>query len=76
MLDVYIYTPQKILFEGQAKSVILPGEQGDFEILNFHKNILSRIISGIIFVDEKGFYVRRGVAKVELNTIVIVAEED
>lgn len=76
MLDVYIYTPQKILFEGQAKSVILPGEQGDFEILNFHKNILSRIISGIIFVDEKGFYVRRGVVKVELNTIVIVAEED
>lgn len=74
-LDVIILSPTKIIFEGKAGSVILPGEHGIFEIMPFHKRILSRLISGTVVVDEEVFPIRRGVAKVSQNKVTIIAEE-
>ena len=75
LLDVSLITPQQILFEGKASSVIVPGEIGCFEILPFHKRLLSRLVSGVIFVDDKSFYIRRGVVKVDQNRATIIIEE-
>jgi len=72
--DVTILTPTKILFEGKAGNVILPGEQGVFEIMPFHKRMLSRLISGTVVVDEEVFPIRRGVVKVSQNKVTIIAE--
>ncbi|MBU2101742.1 hypothetical protein KKH05_03455, partial [Patescibacteria group bacterium] len=53
MLEVVVSTAEKILFEGKAESIILPGEQGVLEILSFHKPLLSRLIGGRIVVDKE-----------------------
>ncbi len=76
MLEVIIVSPGGIIFKGQAKSVILPGEFGVFEILLFHKRILSRLIRGSIDVDGKAFPILRGVVKVDKNAVFAVIEQE
>ena len=74
-LNVTILTPEKLIYRGQAESVILPGERGVFEILPHHKRLLSRLLSGTVQVDSKKMQIRRGVAKVALNEVTIIVEE-
>jgi len=74
LLDVAVLTPQEIIFEGKAKSVILPGESGVFEVQSFHKRLLSRLISGIVFVDSESVHIRRGLVMVENNRVTVIAE--
>lgn len=74
MLDVVIINPREIVFKGQAKSVIFPGETGVFEVLPFHKRLLSRLLSGVIKVDNRTFPISRGVVKVDRNTVTAVVE--
>jgi len=73
-LAVTFISPQKVIFKGEAKSIILPGEQGVLEILPYHKRLLSRLVSGIIFIDEQSFGIIRGLVKVDQNKVVIIAE--
>lgn len=75
MLEVTLLSPTKPLYEGGASSVVVPGESGVFEILPFHKRILSRLISGIILIDDKNFPIRRGLIKVNQNRVVMIVEE-
>jgi F0F1-type ATP synthase epsilon subunit len=53
----------------------VPGEEGVFEVLPFHKRILSRLITGAVIVDEQSIPIRRGVIKANQNTVTIVLEE-
>ena len=73
-LDVFVLSSKEIIFEGKAKSVKLPGEEGVFEVQPFHKRILSRLISGIVFVDEKRISILRGIVKVDQNRVTIIVE--
>jgi F0F1-type ATP synthase epsilon subunit len=75
LLDVCLLNPKEVVFEGKAKSVILPGEEGIFEIQPFHKPILSRLISGTLLIDEKTIPIRRGIIKCYQNKITIIMEE-
>ncbi len=75
VIDVKIVSPAKVLFKGQAKSVIVPGEKGVFEILPFHKRILSRLISGVLIIDDRSLAIARGIIQVAMNKVVIVVEE-
>ncbi|HTL69677.1 MAG TPA: hypothetical protein VL404_00140 [Candidatus Eisenbacteria bacterium] len=74
-LNVLIATAERVLYEGTAISVILPGEHGVFEILAHHKPILSRLLGGKIIVDGKAMPVRRGVAKASMNQVTVIVEE-
>lgn len=76
MLDVVIINPREIIFKGQAKSVIFPGESGVFEILPFHKRLISRLLSGRIKVDDQSFSILRGVVKVDRNKVTAAVETD
>ena len=75
LLDVAILTPHGIIFKGTARSVIVPGEEGMFEVLPFHKCILSRLISGILCIDEKRLQIQRGIIKVNQNKVTVITEE-
>ena len=75
MLEAVIFTPKDILFKGQAKSVILPGEMGIFEILPFHKRIVSRLIKGNIDIDGQVFPIFRGIMKFDKNQAMIMVEQ-
>lgn len=73
-LQVFIYTAEKSLYEGQTQTVILPGEKGMFEILENHKPILSLLVSGNILVGDQIFPIRRGVVKAMSNRVTVIAE--
>ena len=75
LLDVFVLSPNRVIYKGRAKSVVIPGEQGVFEVLPFHKRILSRLISGTLFIDEQKVPIQRGIIKVAQNSVTIIAEE-
>lgn len=76
MLNVTILSTIKIIFKGKAESVILPGDTGVFEVMSYHKRVLSRLLKGNIDVDGKVFALARGVAKVDRNNVMVVIEEE
>lgn len=75
MLDVLVLTTKEILFEGRAHNAIFPGEMGVFEVLPFHKPLLSRLISGIITIDDLPLSVKRGIVKVQSNKVTAIVEK-
>ena len=42
-MQLEILSPEKILFTGEVDSVIFPGSQGKFQILNNHAPIISSL---------------------------------
>ncbi len=74
-----IITPDKKLFSGEVKSVVLPGSQGRFGVLNKHASMISSLKKGKIkLVDDKQetqiFEITGGVAEVHKNKIIVLAE--
>lgn len=74
-LDVLMISPQRVVFEGPASRVILPGEQGVFEVLPYHKRLLSRLLGGWVVIDRETFRIKRGVAKVGIRQLTVIVEE-
>ncbi len=74
LLEVSVLDTKEVIFEGKARSLILPGEQGVFEVMPFHKRLLSRLISGTLVIDDKSFRIRRGIAKVDQNKVAVIIE--
>lgn len=75
LLDVSIISPSEVVFEGKAKGLILPGEQGVFEVLPFCRRVLSILVSGKIVIDDKELPIRRGIVKAELNRVTAIIEQ-
>lgn len=75
-LQVVILSSEKVIYEGEAVSVILPGEKGVFEVLAYHKGIMSRLLRGKLIVDGHALPIKRGVARVGMNQVTVVVEED
>ena len=74
-----ILTPEKLLFEGEIKSVKLPGANGEFEILNNHAPIISTLSKGEICVtntnnDKEKFNINGGVIEMQNNKIIVLAD--
>ena len=76
MLNITIMSTIKIIFKGEAKSVILPGDMGVFEVMLYHKRVMSRLLKGNIDVDGQQFPIARGVVKVDRNNVMVVVEEE
>ena len=75
MFNVTILNPKHELFEGKAKSVILPGDRGEFEILDFHKPIISFLKEGNVIIDGKYLAIKRGVVNFYNAKLVALVEE-
>lgn len=76
MLNALVVTPIRVLFEGRAESIIFPGEEGVFEVLSYHKPLLSRLVSGKLIINyEQVFPIRRGVVGVNQNKATVIVEE-
>lgn len=74
-LNVTIINPTQVIFNGQAASVILPGELGVFEVLPFHKRMMTRLLKGNVDVDGRLFEIMRGAVKIDRNEVTIVLEQ-
>ncbi len=78
-LNVRVVSPQKIVFEGEASSVVAPAWDGQVGILPGHAPMLALIGSGEVSVDRPGggsdaFHVAGGVLKVERNHVTLLTE--
>ena len=48
MLKLKIVSPEKIEFDGEVESVLVPGTLGQFEILQNHAPIISSLNKGVV----------------------------
>lgn len=55
MLKLKIVSPDKIEFDGEVESVLVPGTLGSFEILQNHAPIISSLNKGVVtYVTAQG----------------------
>jgi F-type H+-transporting ATPase subunit epsilon len=78
-MKIEIITPDKKVFEGDIKSVRVPGKKGSFQVLKDHAPIISTLENGkVIIVDqdnaEKIFEIQGGVIEVKANKIILLAD--
>ncbi len=73
-LQVVFLTTERMIFHGLAESVVLPGETGVLEVLPFHKNFFSRLLSGWVIIDKKEYSLKRGIVKVDRNRVTVIGE--
>ena len=45
-MNIKILTPEHVIFEGEINSVLIPGKNGDFQIMNNHVAIVSSLVAG------------------------------
>lgn len=74
MFSVLIIAPNEVVFDGEASSVILPGETGEFEVLEFHHDIISLLREGSIFIDHIPYPIKKGVAKFSKDRLIALIE--
>ncbi len=74
-----IITPDKKLFEGEAKALTVPGSDGSMGVLNNHAPMIASLKKGKVKVttdksDVTFFEVNGGVIEVLKNKVVVLAE--
>lgn len=75
-MKVKILNPKHVIFDGEARSVFLPGDMAEFELLDFHAPIVSLLRPGHVVVDWKTrIPIKRGMVKFDRNECMILVEE-
>lgn len=77
-LHLVIVSPERIVFDGMAESVVLPGELGNFQILSGHAPLISSLVAGEVkYVTGKEtqvLQITEGFVEVRDNQISVCAE--
>ena len=79
-MKIEIITPERKIFEGDIKSVRVPGKKGSFQVLKDHAPIISTLENGtVIIVSQDGgtdmrYEITGGVIEVKMNKIILLAE--
>jgi F-type H+-transporting ATPase subunit epsilon len=78
-MKIEIITPDRKVFEGEIKSVRVPGRKGSFQVLKDHAPIISTLDAGpVIIVDQANnetiYEISSGVIEVRTNKIILLAE--
>jgi F-type H+-transporting ATPase subunit epsilon len=78
MLRLKIVSPEKVVFNGEVESVLVPGTLGSFEILNDHAPIISSLESGKVeYATKQGkiqMMINGGFVEVKKNEVSLVVE--
>ena len=65
-----------MIFSGEAKSVFLPGDLAEFELLDFHAPIVSLLRPGNVIVDWKmKIPIKKGMVTFDKNECMVLVEE-
>lgn len=77
-LELKIVSPEKVEFQGMVKRVVVPGTNGEFEILVNHAPIISTLEKGkVVFHDSEGMHelnISMGFVEVQKNSVNICVE--
>ena len=78
MLKLKIVSPEKIVFQGDVESVLVPGTLGSFEILKDHAPIISSLEVGKVeYTTSEGRQVmdiKGGFVEVKKNEVSLCVE--
>lgn len=78
-MKIEIITPDKKIYQGDIRSIRIPGKKGSFQVLKDHAPIISTLVRGpVIIVDQDNkeirFNIEEGVIEVKQNKIILLAE--
>lgn len=66
----------RIVYQELVESVILPGEEGELSVLDFHQPIICCLKKGVIRINKNiPIEIKRGIAKVKRNELVALVEK-
>lgn len=79
MLKLKIVSPERIEFEGEVESVLVPGTLGQFEILTNHAPIISSLDKGKVVYslpggEKKLLEICGGFVEVQKNVVSLCVE--
>jgi F-type H+-transporting ATPase subunit epsilon len=75
-LKIKILSPKHVIYEGEAESIFLPGDRGEFEILSYHTPVIGLLRRGNLVIDwERSIAIRRGMVKFHNEECVVLVEE-
>jgi F-type H+-transporting ATPase subunit epsilon len=74
-----LVSPEKLQFSGAAESVLVPGADGDFQVLKDHAAVMTSLRPGVLEIEESAgkhlrFFVRGGFADVNPGGLIVLAE--
>lgn len=78
-MKIEIITPEKTVYQGDIRSMKVPGKKGAFQVLKDHAAIISTLVEGKVTVTDMDgrdseFEIEGGVVEVRQNTIILLAE--
>jgi len=74
-----ILTPNGEIYNGNAVSVVLPGEEGEFGVLAKHASMTTLLTSGVVDVEKEdksveAIVINWGVVQVDEEKVIILVE--
>ena len=75
MLKVSVISPERVLFEGEAASVVAPAYDGEVGILENHAPMMTLLGKGSLRLGDKKFEIEGGFMQVVDNNVRIVTEK-
>ncbi len=78
-MHLQLITPEKILFEGEASYIQIPGSEGEFGVLSGHAPTIATLKEGIVGIEmasgqKQEFPVYGGVAEVTPDHVTLLVE--
>lgn len=71
-----LVSPERVLFSGEATSVVVPASEGEMTVLANHAPFMSALRAGIVTVNgEVRLYVAGGFIDVNANGLTLLAEK-
>ena len=76
-MTLKVISAEKILFDGQASLVTLPGEAGLFAVLENHASLVSVLTAGDIVYEDasdgsrRSMHVEGGIADIDNNVVSV-----
>jgi len=78
-LQLEVLTPSGSIFNGLAKSVTLPGEEGEFGVLPEHVSLTTLLQAGVVDIQKENgktesIVVNWGVVQINQNKVIILVD--
>ena len=74
-----LVSPDKVLFSGAVQAVLVPGNEGDFQVLADHAPVMTSVRPGVVAIDDpqgkhRRIFVRGGFADASKNGVILLAK--
>ena len=77
-IKLSIVTPNGMIFNGDVKSVTLPGKEGEFGVLPGHSSLVSTLSVGVIIIEQEStteaVAINWGHVKVDEKSVDVLAD--